>query len=90
MTADELEAFFISDRPGGQGQRDIWTATRTCVDEDFTVVRNVAEINTLFHRRFPEHLGGRSHALLVRLPGRHPTPRGHGRSRHLVRIARLS
>ena len=46
LTADQLEAYFISDRPGGKGGRDIWVATRTSVEERFTTFRNLKEVNT--------------------------------------------
>ena len=48
LTADGLEAYFSSIRPGGKGGMDIWVARRSSVDEDepFTVFRNVEEVNT--------------------------------------------
>ena len=32
LTADGLSLFFVSTRPGGLGNRDIWVATRTTID----------------------------------------------------------
>ena len=48
LTADGLEAYFNSNRPGGKGGLDIWVARRSSVDEDepFAVFRNVEEVNT--------------------------------------------
>jgi hypothetical protein len=48
LTADGLEAYFSSLRPGGKGGVDIWVARRSSVDEEepFVVFRNVEEVNT--------------------------------------------
>ena len=35
ITADGLQLFFISWRPGGLGERDIWAATRSTTSESF-------------------------------------------------------
>jgi Tol biopolymer transport system component len=47
LTADELTIVFQSeDIPGGQGERDIWMASRADLDLPFGEVRNLTEINT--------------------------------------------
>lgn len=46
LTADELEIFFHSTRPGGIGGVDLWTATRTSTEEPFGNIRPLYEINT--------------------------------------------
>jgi Tol biopolymer transport system component len=46
MSIDELELFFVSDRPGGVGQLDIWHATRGARSEPFGVVENMAILNS--------------------------------------------
>jgi hypothetical protein len=47
LTADGLEAYFSSFRPGGKGGLDIWVARRSSVDEEEPfAVRNVEEVNT--------------------------------------------
>jgi hypothetical protein len=46
LTEDELTIFWHSDRPDGAGVFDIWTAHRTSMDEPFTNIRNLTEINT--------------------------------------------
>jgi len=48
LTSDELAIFFHSDIPGGQGDYDIWMATRLDPGDPFTSVRNLEEINTAF------------------------------------------
>ena len=47
LTADELCIVFQSNRPGGQGSRDLWTCTRSSIDEPFSEPWNLgAVINT--------------------------------------------
>ena len=46
LTADELEIFFHSTRPGGTGGIDLWTATRTSTEEPFGNIRPLYELNT--------------------------------------------
>ncbi|MBI4582677.1 MAG: PD40 domain-containing protein, partial [Planctomycetes bacterium] len=53
LTADGLEAFFLSDRPGGRGLRDIWVATRGSVNMPFQNVRNLKEVNTIYAESAP-------------------------------------
>ncbi len=47
LSADELCIVFQSNRPGGEGSRDLWTCTRSSIDEPFAEPRNLgAGINT--------------------------------------------
>jgi hypothetical protein len=47
ITADELELYFISDRPGGEGTYDIWVSTRTSKEDDWGDPMNLGPpINT--------------------------------------------
>ena len=46
VSADGLTMFFSSDRPGGAGSLDIWTATRSSPSTPFGSVTNVTELNT--------------------------------------------
>jgi Tol biopolymer transport system component len=46
LSADELSLYFYSNRPGGQGDADIWVATRPSPAYEFGTVTNLAEINT--------------------------------------------
>lgn len=48
VSVDGLTLLFMSDRAGGIGGRDLWLATRATTADDFTVVRNLAELNTTF------------------------------------------
>ena len=45
-TADELEIWFHSDRPGSVGETDLWTASRNHIDEPFGPPVPVAGLNT--------------------------------------------
>lgn len=47
LTADQLEIFFVSNRLGGVGGNDIYTATRGSTTEPWGPVSNVAELNTI-------------------------------------------
>lgn len=74
LTADGLEVFFQSDRPGGAGLGDIWRATRPNASSSFGAPVNVAELNTpggeggphlspdglvlYFHRNWGDHTDG--------------------------------
>jgi hypothetical protein len=53
LTADGLEAYFNSHRPGSRGA-DIWVGRRSSADDDepFTV-RNLQEVNTIFWESAP-------------------------------------
>jgi hypothetical protein len=60
LTADGLEAYFISTRSGGKGGRDIWAARRARVEppgtarpEPFSEVWNVKEVNTALEEAVP-------------------------------------
>lgn len=44
---DMLEIFFGSTRPGGEGAEDIWTATRTAVDQPWSNIHPVAELSSI-------------------------------------------
>ncbi len=47
LTADELTIFFHSvNRSGGTGGGDLWTATRTSIEEPFGNIRPLYELNT--------------------------------------------
>jgi hypothetical protein len=46
LPADQLEIFFTSNRLGGAGANDIWTATRASTSEPFGVATPITQINT--------------------------------------------
>jgi len=46
LTADMLEIFFISDRPGGPGGQDIWHATRAHVTDPWGTPSCVVEVSS--------------------------------------------
>jgi Tol biopolymer transport system component len=46
LTADGLRLYFASTRPGGQGQADIWLATRASTSDKFSPAVNVVEVNS--------------------------------------------
>lgn len=47
LTADELNIFWQSTRPDGTGAFDIWTASRTSIDQSFEDIHELSEVNTL-------------------------------------------
>jgi Tol biopolymer transport system component len=53
VTPDSLTLYFFSDRAGGVGQRDIWTASRASADEDFALPMLVANVNSEQRDYFP-------------------------------------
>jgi peptidoglycan-associated lipoprotein len=54
VTSDELTIYFSSNRPGGEGDYDIWKATRKSVNEPFSNVTNLGKaINTAGKEEFP-------------------------------------
>ena len=54
VTPDELTIYFSSNRPGGEGDYDIWKATRNSVNEPFGNVTNLGkQINTEGKEEFP-------------------------------------
>ena len=54
VTSDELTIYFSSNRPGGEGDYDIWKATRNSVNEPFGHVTNMGkQINTEGKEEFP-------------------------------------
>ena len=46
LTRDELVVYFTSDRPGGLGGNDLWTATRATVDSEWDPPVNLTELNS--------------------------------------------
>lgn len=46
LSADGLTAFFSSDRAGGRGGPDLWTATREARRQSFSSPRNLAALNS--------------------------------------------
>jgi hypothetical protein len=48
LTADELVIVFGSDRPGGQGERDIWYAVRSNVSDPFSTPQPMPVVNSSF------------------------------------------
>lgn len=60
VTDDELTIYFSSNRPGGQGDYDIWKATRTSVNEPFSNITNLgSKVNTAGKEEFPTLRGDR-------------------------------
>lgn len=54
VTSDELTIYFSSNRPGGEGDYDIWKATRNSINEPFGNVTNLGKlINTEGKEEFP-------------------------------------
>ena len=54
ISADELTLYFSSDRPGGEGDYDLWKATRNSVEEPFGNITNLGkQINTEGKEEFP-------------------------------------
>jgi Tol biopolymer transport system component len=47
LPADQLEIFFVSNRLGGPGANDIWTAVRASTSEPFGMANPVGVINTV-------------------------------------------
>jgi hypothetical protein len=45
LTRDGLIIFFVSDRPGGRGGLDVWTAARTALTEPFGEPRPIEAVN---------------------------------------------
>lgn len=54
LTADLLDVFFKSDRPGSMGDQDLWTAHRTSVAAPWGVATAVTELNTAAADASPE------------------------------------
>ena len=54
ISSDELTLYFSSNRPGGEGDYDLWKATRSSIDEPFGNVVNLGkQINTEGKEEFP-------------------------------------
>ncbi|MGE0550610.1 MAG: TolB family protein [Kofleriaceae bacterium] len=53
-TRDLLEIFFTSNRPGGMGDKDIWTATRAAIDQPWSTPVPVVELNTTVQDSAPQ------------------------------------
>lgn len=48
LSHDGLTIYFVSDRPSGVGDRDIWYATRGDLESAFSNVRNLESVNSQF------------------------------------------
>ena len=53
ISADGLEIFFASERPGGIGELDLWRASRPSLDQPFGPPENVTGLNTVNDEVFP-------------------------------------
>jgi hypothetical protein len=53
LSADGLEVYISSDRPGGLGYADIWRSTRENADNPWGPLVNVQEINSRYNEVFP-------------------------------------
>jgi Tol biopolymer transport system component len=54
ISGDGLSLFFHSNRTGGFGQDDIWVTTRTAIDDNWTIPKNLGSIiNTSSHEGSP-------------------------------------
>lgn len=49
LTADMLELYFCSDRPGGPGNQDIWVSTRTATSAPWGTPSCVTELSSAYH-----------------------------------------
>ena len=49
LRGDMLEIFFCSDRPGGPGNQDVWTATRASTSDPWSTPTLVAEVSSSSH-----------------------------------------
>ena len=49
LRADMLEIFFCSDRPGGPGNQDVWTATRASTSDPWSTPTLVSEVSSTSH-----------------------------------------
>jgi hypothetical protein len=58
LSADERSIVFVSERPGGSGRADLWTATRTNPQEAFGTPVPLASINTTANEESGSLLGG--------------------------------
>lgn len=46
LSEDELTIYWVSNRPGGRGGFDLWMATRNSIDQSFSNITNLAELNS--------------------------------------------
>jgi WD40-like Beta Propeller Repeat len=53
LTADMLEMYFISDRPGGPGNQDVWHAKRARVTDPWGTPNCVLEVSSPLHEAGP-------------------------------------
>jgi len=53
LSNDQLTIYFTSNRPGGLGLDDLWSATRESVDSPWRDPQNMASINTAFIDSLP-------------------------------------
>jgi len=75
ISADGLELFFFSDRPGGYGHYDLWVTTRAMVDDAWGPPKNLgSEVNT-GNAEFGTSISADGRILLF---GGHNWPNGYG------------
>jgi Tol biopolymer transport system component len=53
ITFDGLEIIIASNRPGGVGEQDLWTATRDTVDTPWSTLLNLGTVNSTLSDNFP-------------------------------------
>ncbi|HXN31827.1 MAG TPA: hypothetical protein VN894_08200 [Polyangiaceae bacterium] len=53
LTADRLEIYFISDRPGGPGNQDVWQAKRASATDPWGIPTCVVEVSSPLHETGP-------------------------------------
>jgi Tol biopolymer transport system component len=53
VTPDGSTLYFFSDRPGGVGERDLWTATRSSANAEFGAAELLSDINSGEREHFP-------------------------------------
>jgi len=53
ISADGLEMYFSSARPGGLGQEDLWVTTRETVDDLWSPAVNLSTVNSPYRESYP-------------------------------------